>query len=66
MMSGILRGEKRRNVTFNLDDEQDRARYELSKKINFSKFVKMCMDYELKRREHLNTTQKNSTLHNAR
>lgn len=34
-----MMGEKRRNVTFNLDDPRGRAAYLRSKEINFNHFV---------------------------
>lgn len=44
-------GECRRSISFNLDNPHERAMYEHSKQINFSRLVKTYLARELKRQQ---------------
>ncbi|WAH39486.1 hypothetical protein [Alicyclobacillus dauci] len=45
-------GEKRRSVSFNLNDPEERALYQFSQKINFSGLVKQYLTREFKQQSH--------------
>lgn len=47
----MVYGEKRRAVSFNLDNESERELYQLSKAMPFGQFVKRQLAAELKRRK---------------
>lgn len=45
----MLMGEKRKAVSFNLDNDRERAMFEYVSKTNFSQLVKKYLEYELQR-----------------
>ncbi|MCY0892343.1 MAG: hypothetical protein OWR52_02385 [Acidibacillus sp.] len=44
-----MMGEKRKAVSFNLDNDRERAMFEYVSKTNFSQLVKKYLEYELQR-----------------
>ncbi|MFB5192000.1 hypothetical protein [Alicyclobacillus fastidiosus] len=55
-------GEKRRAVSFNLDNPQERAMFEYTKRTNFSKLVKTYLARELKRQQPAQTQPQSSSI----
>lgn len=44
-------GEKRKCISFNLDDAVERELFDLAREMTFSRFVKRCLEAELERRK---------------